>query len=89
MRFRSIGPQPPVYYPPMSTSPNPPNGTLTSGDLFGGFTDAGTDSGLNDPLSLLLPPGLGCDLTGCDLRGRLRVHHPPHPGYATKSVLAV
>jgi RHS repeat-associated protein len=28
-----IGPQPPIYYPPsVGTSPNPPNGTLTSGD---------------------------------------------------------
>lgn len=66
---------------PANVGMNPnPNGTLTSDDPFGGetFASDGTDSPFNDPLSGLLPPGgLGCDLSGCDLRGRLRVHHPP------------
>ena len=71
------GPTGPLYIPPsVGTSPNPPNGSPASDDPFGGetFTNAGTDSPFNDPLSGLLPPGgLGCDLTGCDFR---RQTHP-------------
>ena len=45
---------------------------------FGGetFTDNGGDSPFYDPLGALIPPGLGCDLSGCDFR-RVRTHPQP------------
>src|SRR5581483_425451 len=44
-----IGPQPPIYTPPqVGSSPNPPTGSLTSDDPFGGETN-GIPNGLGIP----------------------------------------
>jgi len=62
------GPQPPIYTPPdVGTSPNPPNGTLTSDDPFGGETN-GIPNGLGIPYSLpglLMPGNPGCEFGPC------------------------
>jgi hypothetical protein len=55
------------YRPNVGTSPNPPDGTLTSDDPFGGETN-GIPNGLGIPYSLaglVMPGGTGCDFGSC------------------------
>ena len=63
-----VGHPGPLESGPMGTSPNPPNGTLTSDDPFSGETN-GIPNGLQVP-SLGLP-GLGCTYGGGSCGGRL------------------
>ena len=67
----AIGPQPPAHLPPsVGTSPNPPDGTLTSDDPFGGETN-GIPNGLQVPTlglaGILLPADPGCEFGGCQV----------------------
>jgi hypothetical protein len=65
---RNGGTLPPISFPPdVGNSPNPPDGTLTSDDPFGGETN-GIPNGIGIPYSLaglVMPGDTGCDFGGC------------------------